>query len=166
MLFNPSTHIKNMSGNLSMMVMKMGKDAVGAGIETVANAATKGKTGRTKSILNVFSKQDQQLMQQAWADFENVKDDVKGVGKNKDNTMGKIGEYRDYWKLNNPETKVAKALDATLRAAETVPKLNNKAMDIEDQWFSQPDYALSLAGYMKANKLTEITPEAGTYAIK
>ena len=165
MLFNPSTHIKNMSGNLSMMVMKMGKDAVGAGIETVANAATKGKTGRTKSILNVFSKQDQQLMQQAWADFENVKDDVKGVGKNKDNTMGKIGEYRDYWKLNNPETKVAKALDATLRAAETVPKLNNKAMDIEDQWFSQPDYALSLAGYMKANKLTEITPEARTYAI-
>ena len=166
MLLAPSTHLKNMGGNISMMAMKLGKDAIGAGIETVANAATKGKTGRTKSILNVFSKNDQRLMQQAWADFENVREDVKGIGKHKDNATGKVGEHRDYWKLNNPEGKVAKALDATLRAAEKVPKFNSDLMDLEDQWFSQPDYAISLAGYMKANKLTEITPEARTYAIK
>ena len=166
MLFNPSTHIKNMTGNLSMMAMKLGKDAVGAGIESVANAVTRGKTGRTKSVLNVFSEADRSLMQTAWADFENVKGDVAGIGKNKDNAMGKIGEHRDYWKLNDPQSKVAKALDATLRAAENVPKVNEKLMNAEDQIFAQPDYAISLAGYMKANNLTEITDEARAYAIK
>lgn len=166
MLLNPSTHIKNMGGNLSMMAMKLGKDAVGAGIEKAANAVTGGKVGRTKSVLNVFSKSDQALMQKAWADFENVQDDVAGIGKNKDNIMGKVGEYRDYWKLNDPQGNAAKLVDGVLRGAEKVPKSNSAMMDAEDMIFSQPDYAVSLAGYMKANKLTEITPEARDYAIK
>lgn len=178
MLMNPSTHEKNITNNVSMMAMKLGKDVVGAGIEsatnaviTAANKVTKGKIGntkidRTKSILNVFSKNDQKLMQTAWADFENVEDDVAGIGKHKDNAMGKIEEHRDYWKLNNPETKVAKALDKILRTAEKAPKFNSDLMNREDRWFSRPDYAISLAGYMKANNLTEITPEARLYAIK
>lgn len=166
MLLNPSTHIKNMGGNLSMMAMKLGKDAVGAGIETVANAVSGGKVGRTKSILNVFSKSDQALMQKAWADFENVQDDVAGIGKNKDNIMGKVGEYRSYWKLNDPQGNAAKLVDGVLRGAEKVPQFNSNLMEAEDMIFSRPDYAVSLAGYMKANKLTEITPEARAYAIK
>ena len=166
MLLNPSTHIKNMGGNISMMAMKLGKDAIGAGIETVANAASGGKVGRTKSILNVFKKSDQALMQKAWSDFENVQDDVAGIGKNKDNVMGKVGEYRDYWKLNDPQGNAAKLVDGVLRTAEKVPKFNSAMMEAEDMIFSRPDYAVSLAGYMKANKLTEITPEARAYAIK
>lgn len=166
MLLNPSTHIKNMGGNLSMMAMKLGKDAFGTGIEVAANAITGGKVGRTKSILNVFSKSDQALMQKAWSDFENVQDDVAGIGKNKDNVMGKVGEYRDYWKLNDPQGNAAKLVDGVLRGAEKVPKFNSAMMDAEDMIFSRPDYAVSLAGYMKANKLTEITPEARAYAIK
>lgn len=178
MLLAPSTHLKNMGGNLSMMAMKLGKDAVGAGLESATNAAigavnkvTNGKYGntkidRTKSILNVFSKNDQKLLQMAWDDFVNVEEDVKGIGKNKDNAMGKIGEYRDYWKINDPKSNAAKLTDKVLRAAESVPKANSNAMDVEDRIFSKPDYAISLAGYMKANNLTEITPEARLYAIK
>lgn len=166
MLLNPSTHIKNMGGNLSMMAMKLGKDAIGTGIEAAANKITGGKVGRTKSILNVFNKSDQALMQKAWSDFENVQDDVAGIGKNKDNVMGKIGEYRDYWKLNDPQGNAARLVDGVLRTAEKVPKFNNALMNKEDMIFSRPDYAISLAGYMKANKLTEITPEARAYAIK
>lgn len=166
MLLNPSTHIKNMGGNLSMMAMKLGKDAFGAGIEAAANKITGGKVGRTKSILNVFNKSDQALMQKAWSDFENVQDDVAGIGKNKDNVMGKVGEYRDYWKLNDPHGNAAKLVDGVLRTAEKVPKFNSAMMEAEDMIFSRPDYAVSLAGYMKANKLTEITPEARAYAIK
>lgn len=166
MLLNPSTHIKNMGGNLSMMAMKLGKDAIGAGIEKVSNAVSGGKVGRTKSILNVFSKSDQALMQKAWSDFENVQDDVAGIGKNKDNVMGKVGEYRSYWKLNDPQGSTAKLVDGVLRGAEKVPQFNSKLMEAEDMIFSRPDYAVSLAGYMKANKLTEITPEARAYAIK
>ena len=166
MLLNPSTHIKNMGGNLSMMAMKLGKDAIGTGIEAAANKITGGKVGRTKSILNVFNKSDQALMQKAWSDFENVQDDVAGIGKNKDNVMGKIGEYRDYWKLNDPQGNAAKLVDGVLRTAEKVPKFNNAMMNKEDMIFSRPDYAISLAGYMKANKLTEITPEARAYAIE
>lgn len=166
MLLNPSTHIKNMGGNLSMMAMKLGKDAFGTGIEVAANAITGGKVGRTKSILNVFSKSDQALMQKAWADFENVQDDVAGIGKNKDNVMGKVGEYRSYWKLNDSQGNAAKLVDGVLRGAEKVPQFNSNLMEAEDMIFSRPDYAVSLAGYMKANKLTEITPEARAYAIK
>ncbi len=166
MLLNPSTHIKNMGGNLSMMAMKLGKDAIGTGIEAAANKITGGKVGRTKSILNVFNKSDQALMQKAWSDFENVQDDVAGIGKNKDNVMGKVGEYRDYWKLNDPQGNAAKLVDGVLRTAEKVPKFNSAMMNKEDMIFSRPDYAISLAGYMKANKLTEITPEARAYAIK
>lgn len=166
MLLNPSTHIKNMGGNLSMMAMKLGKDAIGTGIEAAANKITGGKVGRTKSILNVFNKSDQALMQKAWSDFENVQDDVAGIGKNKDNVMGKIGEYRDYWKLNDPQGNAARLVDGVLRTAEKVPKFNSAMMNKEDMIFSRPDYAISLAGYMKANKLTEITPEARAYAIK
>lgn len=166
MLLNPSTHIKNMGGNLSMMAMKLGKDAIGTGIEAAANKITGGKVGRTKSILNVFNKSDQALMQKAWSDFENVQDDVAGIGKNKDNVMGKIGEYRDYWKLNDPQGNAARLVDGVLRTAEKVPKFNSAMMEAEDMIFSRPDYAVSLAGYMKANKLTEITPEARAYAIK
>lgn len=166
MLLNPSTHIKNMGGNLSMMAMKLGKDAIGTGIEAAANKITGGKVGRTKSILNVFNKSDQALMQKAWSDFENVQDDVAGIGKNKDNVMGKVGKYRDYWKLNDPQGNAAKLVDGVLRTAEKVPKFNSAMMEAEDMIFSRPDYAVSLAGYMKANKLTEITPEARAYAIK
>lgn len=166
MLLNPSTHIKNMGGNLSMMAMKIGKDAIGTGIEAAANKITGGKVGRTKSILNVFNKSDQALWQKAWSDFENVQDDAAGIGKNKDNVMGKVGEYRDYWKLNDPQGSAAKMVDGALRTAEKVPKFNNALMNAEDMIFSRPDYAVSLAGYMKANKLTEITPEARAYAIK
>lgn len=166
MLLNPSTHIKNMGGNLSMMAMKLGKDAIGTGIEAAANKITGGKVGRTKSILNVFNKSDQALMQKAWSDFENVQDDVAGIGKNKDNVMGKVGEYRDYWKLNDPQGNAAKLVDGVLRTAEKVPKFNSAMMNKEDMIFSRPDYAISLAGYMKANKLTEITPDARAYAIK
>lgn len=166
MLLNPSTHIKNMGDNLSMMAMKLGKDAIGTGIEAAANKITGGKVGRTKSILNVFNKSDQALMQKAWSDFENVQDDVAGIGKNKDNVMGKVGEYRDYWKLNDPQGNAAKLVDGVLRTAEKVPKFNSAMMEAEDMIFSRPDYAVSLAGYMKANKLTEITPEARAYAIK
>lgn len=166
MLLNPSTHIKNIGGNLSMMAMKLGKDAIGTGIEAAANKITGGKVGRTKSILNVFNKSDQALMQKAWSDFENVQDDVAGIGKNKDNVMGKVGKYRDYWKLNDPQGNAAKLVDGVLRTAEKVPKFNSAMMEAEDMIFSRPDYAVSLAGYMKANKLTEITPEARAYAIK
>lgn len=166
MLLNPSTHLKNMGGNLSMMMLKGSKDVVGAGIEVVSNKVSGGKVGRTKSVLNPLSAKDRSLMNTAWADFDNVRDDVAGTGKNSDNLMGKVGEYRNYWKLNDPKTKVGQVVDEVLRTAEKVPQANTKLLDLEDQLFSQPDYALSLAGYMKANHQTEITAEARAYAIK
>lgn len=166
MLLNPSTHLKNMGGNISMMMLKGSKDVVGTGLEVVANAVTGGKTGRTKSILNPLSAKDRSLMGTAWADFDNVRDDVAGIGKNSDNLMGRAGEYRNLWKLNDPKTKAGQVVDQALRTAEKVPQANTKSMNLEDQLFSQPDYALSLAGYMKANHQTEITAEARAYAIK
>lgn len=166
MLLNPSTHLKNMGGNLSMMMLKGSKDVVGTGIEVIANAATGGKIGRTKAILNPFSANDQRLMETAWADFDNVRDDVAGIGKNSDNLMGKAGEYRNFWRRNDPKTKAGQVVDKAFRTAEKIPQANSKLMDLEDQLFSQPDYALSLAGYMKANNQTEITAEAREYAIK
>lgn len=170
MLANPSTHIKNISGNASQMVLTMGKDSLATLLEMGTDNVIKAFGGngiqRTKAFLNLASKNDQALLSTAWGDYANVQDEVAGIGKYKQGADGKIEENRQYLKLNNPETKVARAVDATLRGVGKAVDANSDAMNVEDRWFSQPNYAVALAGYMKANDLVTPTAEARNYAVK
>lgn len=163
MLANPSTHAKNITGNVSSAVAKIGKDNIGALLETIFIGDKPGY--RTKAFLNLASEADQNLLNKAWADYDTASELFEdSVGKYSQ-ASGEINDRRRYWKINDPQNAVTKGIDKALGAAEKVADFNTKALEVEDMWFSKPMYATALASYMKANHLTDITDAARTYAM-
>lgn len=162
MLANPSTHAKNIMGNVSGAVAKIGKDNLAALMETVFIG---NKEGRTKAFLNPLNKADQNLLNLGWADYDNAVDLYEDSTGKYSNTAGDINDKRRYWKINDPQNALTRGIDKTLNIAEKANNLNSKALEVEDMWFSKPMYSVALAGYMKANGLTEITDAARTYAM-
>ena len=162
MLANPSTHAKNIMGNVSGAVAKIGKDNLAALMETVFIG---NKEGRTKAFLNPLNAADQNLLNLGWADYDTAVDLYEdGTGKYS-NAAGDINDKRRYWKINDPQNALTRGIDKALNIAEKANNLNSKALEVEDMWFSKPMYSVALAGYMKANGLTEITDAARTYAM-
>lgn len=171
MLFNPATHIKNMSGNATQLAEATVKDAIAAvgegAVDFAVKAIRKGRgIQRTKALLNPLNKTDAKLLEQAGDDYANVMEAILDGSKWKDTAEGKISKYKTDMKLNNPHNVVGRAVDATLRGIGKVSDFNERAMNVEDSWFAKPRYQAALAGYMKANNLTEITDAAREYAIQ
>lgn len=163
MLANPSTHAKNIMGNVSGAAAKIGKDNVAALLETIFIGNKPGQ--RTKGFLNITSEADRALLNKAWADYDTASELFEdSVGKYSQ-ASGEINDRRRYWKINDPQSAVTKGIDKALGAAEKVADFNTKALEVEDMWFSKPMYATALASYMKANHLTDITDAARTYAM-
>ena len=162
MLANPSTHAKNIMGNVSGAVAKIGKDNLAALMETVFIG---NKEGRTKAFLNPLNKADQNLLNLGWADYDNAVDLYEDSTGKYSNASGDINDKRRYWKINDPQNALTRGIDKALNIAEKANNLNSKALEVEDMWFSKPMYSVALAGYMKANGLTEITDAARTYAM-
>ena len=151
MLANPSTHAKNIMGNVSGAVAKIGKDNLAALMETVFIG---NKEGRTKAFLNPLNKADQNLLNLGWADYDNAVDLYEDSTGKYSNTAGDINDKRRYWKINDPQNALTRGIDKALNIAEKANNLNSKALEVEDMWFSKPMYSVALAGYMKANGLT------------
>ena len=162
MLANPSTHAKNIMGNISGTVAKIGKDNLAALMETVFIG---NKEGRTKAFLNPLNKADQNLLNLGWADYDNAVDLYEDSTGKYSNKAGDINDKRRYWKINDPQNALMRGIDKALNIAEKANNLNSRALEVEDMWFSKPMYSVALAGYMKANGLTEITDAARTYAM-
>lgn len=163
MLANPSTHAKNITGNVSGAVIKIGKDNIGALLETIFIGDKPGY--RTKAFLNLASEADQNLLNKAWADYDTASELFEdSVGKYSQSS-GEINDRRRYWKINDPKNAVTKEIDKALGTAEKIANFNTKALEVEDILFSKPMYATALASYMKANHMTEITDAARTYAM-
>lgn len=163
MLANPSTHAKNITGNVSGTVAKIGKDNIGALLETIFIGDKPGQ--RTKAFLNLASEADQNLLSKAWADYDTAAELFEDSAGKYSQTSGEINDRRRYWKINEPKNAVTKGIDKALGVAEKAADFNTKALEVEDMWFSKPMYATALASYMKANHLTEITDAARTYAM-
>ncbi len=162
MLANPSTHAKNIMGNISGAIAKIGKDNLAALGETIFIG---DREGRTKAFLNPLNKTDQSLLNMAWADYDTAADLYEdSVGKYSA-SAGEINDRRRYWKINDPQNALTRGMDKFLAGAEKVSEFNTKALEVEDVWFSKPMYTAALAGYMKANHMTEITDAARTYAM-
>lgn len=162
MLANPSTHAKNIMGNISGAIAKIGKDNLAALGETIFIG---DREGRTKAFLNPLNKTDQNLLNMAWADYDTAADLYEdSVGKYSA-SAGEINDRRRYWKINDPKNALTRGMDKFLAGAEKVSEFNTKALEVEDVWFSKPMYTAALAGYMKANHMTEITDAARTYAM-
>lgn len=164
MLLAPSTHIKNTLGSTTQFGMGLLKDALATPIEAAVDKITKGKTGRTKAYLNLKSEADLSLLNTAGEFYDQHRDDIMGESRYRDTPAGKINQYKTVMKLNNPTTKVGRAVDTILRATGKVADANATAMDTEDMWISKPRFQTALAGYMKANGLTEVTDAAYEYA--
>ena len=123
------------------------------------------KEGRTKAFLNPLNKADQNLLNLGWADYDNAVDLYEDSTGKYSNAAGDINDKRRYWKINDPQNALTRGIDKALNIAEKANDLNSKALEVEDMWFSKPMYSVALAGYMKANGLTEITDAARTYAM-
>ena len=172
MLANPSTHLKNIIGNTGQFVIQYGlKDNLSALIEAGVSKVSGGKIKRTKAILNPASAADRALINDALNDYGTVMRNngeiakrIKNGGKY-DSVRSEVEEVRRSWKINHPSNAVTKGIDKGLSGLEYVADFNTKALDAEDAFFGRNAYALSLAAYMKANGLTEITEEARTYAV-
>lgn len=162
MLANPSTHLKNIKGNISGAIAKIGKDNLAALGETLIIG---DKEGRTKAFLNPMSKADQNLLNLSWADYDNAADLFEDSTGKYSQAAGEINDRRRYWKINDPQNSLTRGMDKALGVLEKASDLNSKALEVEDMWFSKPMYSVALAGYMKANHLTEITDAARTYAM-
>lgn len=135
MLGNPRTHIRNTVGNAGFMPVRMMKNVIGAGIESVADRASGNGIDRTKAVLNPFSDADRALIQLAWGDYVNSVDSIMSGGKYNDNYSG-VENKRTIFRF---------------RPLEAVRKFNTNALNAEDSWFSRPAYAESLASWLKAN---------------
>lgn len=158
MLGNARTHVRNILGNAGFVPVRRIKDAVALGIEAAYSKAKGGNVERSKGFVSPNS----DLYKLAKADYENIADLITGGGKYNDAASGiermksAFGE-KGVWKY------LSKIADA-----------NSFALDAEDVWFSKPAYAQSLAGYLKANKITTeqfnadeaIRDKARAYAVK
>lgn len=158
MLGNARTHVRNILGNAGFVPVRRMKDAVALGIETAYSKAKGGNVELSKGFVSPKS----ELYKLAKADYENIADLITGGGKYSDaaseiESMKSAFGEKGVWKY------LSKIADA-----------NSFALDAEDVWFSKPAYAQSLAGYLKANKITAaefsadeaIRDKARAYAVK
>lgn len=140
MLSNPTTHIRNMTGNVLFGLETGVKDNIAAGIEAAVDriARTSGEgIHRTKAILTPA---DRGLVAAAKADFE-------------------INAFRDY--SGNKWYDVGRGIDAAMpvwdnhtkfgRFMNNITNLNTKALNAEDVIAGQRKYADAMARYLKAN---------------
>ncbi|MBR4484803.1 MAG: hypothetical protein IKO97_06290 [Erysipelotrichaceae bacterium] len=146
MLANPTTHIKNMTGNVLFgQGAVSAKNNLAAVIEASADRVSKATGGkgidRTKSVLNVFSKKDKGLLEAARQDaFDKSYRALTGTGRYLDPARG-IDQAIPTW---STQTRMGRALNAATG-------LNNRLLSGEDEVAMIAKYQTSLAGYLKAN---------------
>lgn len=160
MLGNLKTQIRNVFGNLGFVTYKSAKDAMGAAMERAIP-----KDQRTKSVLNLFTEADRDLLSWARADgkIKQVQDALKYSAKLGDDVSADV--IRQNMRIFDSD-----ALEAVRKAAELAPSFG-------DMIFKNPYYETSLAGFLKARGYTAydlssgkvsdaVLQEARSYAIQ
>lgn len=146
MLANPTTHIKNITGNeLFGQGMVSAKNTLGAMIEAAADRVSKvtGKGGidRTKAIL---TRNDKGLIDAANNDaLQNVYRELSG---------------NKYFSTGSAIDSAIPAFNTTTRSGRILNKisdLNSAALNAEDEAAVLAKYRTSLAGFLKANGADE-----------
>jgi len=143
MLGNFKTQIRNAAGNIGMKGIRAVHNAVAVGLERMANAASNGKTGRTRSLTV-----GKTLLAAAKADYANVRVQALGGGKYSDNMN---------WENQFVQGVQDQRRIFSFGPLEAYRKATNWAMNNEhfgDEAFSKAAYARALAGWLKANKIT------------
>lgn len=136
MLFNPRTHVRNIVGNAIFAPVKGLKNIIGAGLErTVSAFKNIDGVARSKSVLNPFSKADNELIDFAKAKWDDVAETFLEGGKKYD-----LGLMRAEGSKIFKTKWIQKIYDA-----------NSIALNKEDELFAKMAYSRSYAQYLKAN---------------
>ena len=150
MLGNLRTQARNIVGNVAMKGVSSIKNAVASGIEELAYRVSGGKFKKTKS----FTVSKAQLAS-AMADFADIKSAVMGSGRYADSRSEStefaqgVQDKRTIFKSDN------KVLNTAMKPLEGYRKVTNWAMEQGDLFFAQRAYARALAGYIKAQGISE-----------
>ncbi len=141
MLGNPRTHVRNIVGNAGFAPVVAAKNVTATGIEAMVNFVSRGKTGRTKSIITGATAKDRALLGAAWADYAKAEELILAGGK-----------YDDLQRQRK-EIEAGRVIFKT-KPLEAARRFNSASMEQEDSWFAKPHYAAAMAGYCKANGIT------------
>lgn len=188
MLANPTTHLKNTSGNAATAMLYRAKDVIGTGLEKTVNEISKatghGEIEKTKSIMMpIKSKEDKALVDFAKSDYEtNMKDIATSAGSGKVNMKSAIEKHKNVFNSNpigkalNKIPVLGKGTKAVGNVLDKATKGNSALLDAEDNFFIKQNYTNALSKYMKANKYTpeylksaegsEALSKAQDYALK
>lgn len=154
MLGNPRTHVRNVVGNAGFMPVVAVKNLTATAIEAAVSRLSGGKLDRTKATVG-FGSQDRAILKAAWNDYQTVQEAALGGGKYSDfaNANRYVEEGRVIFQPGKLTKNIPGAKTA-MKGLEAARKLNSKALDAEDVWFSKPHYAAAMAQYCKANHIS------------
>lgn len=130
MLLNFRTHNRNVSGNLGFMPVIMAKNLLATAVETVAPIEHKTKGVPTPALIKA-----------AWEDYENARPMIL-----------KGGKWQDTDTLNEYMQEGRRIFKSPV--LEFLRRGNGELLDKEDSFAARPHYAVALAQYCAANKIT------------
>jgi hypothetical protein len=147
MLLNPTTHVRNVLGNVIMAGMETASDTIGAGIEVSLQKAGYIKPGqRTKTI---GWKRDKALLKMVEADWREAKKNLTNIGKYDIENLNFLNNQKPIFKT---------------QWLEAMNNLTNNLLNKGDVPFMRRAYINALGSFVKSNGLTKITDEARAYA--
>ena len=180
MLGNLKTTVRNVAGNVGNAAVYRLKDLTGGIIETIANKVTKGKTGRTKSV--VVNKKLQKSLDDY---YQQVKSTINSGGKYGEGNSASgdfaqgVMDKRRIFKSNSKNETVRKAADLVMAPMEGYRKATNWMMNNDrfgDEAFGKAAFTHAMAGYLQANGVKtaadiqkadpELIDKAMAYAVK
>ena len=142
MLLSARTHAANLLGNAANVGMQKVADTMAMGFEQFIP-----KDQRTKAIL---TQADSHLVDMAQQDFaQNGMKDMRGSNRYEIHGGDSLARFGDTFKS---------------KGLNTLSKFSMDALGFGDYLFYKPTYVTSLAQFMKARGLREVTPEARSYA--
>lgn len=151
MLLNPTTHIRNIAGNLLYGGARKIKNGVGVALE---KAVIKDQSQRTKAFL---SSKDKALVDFATKQFNTDQKAAMGSGKYSDSSATGINrEIQDRRK-----TFSGTSTNPIARGVQAVGDFNSRFLDMEDLFFSKLAYVNSFASALKAKGITAEQASAG-----
>jgi len=166
MLLNPTTHIRNVVGNVVMGGMQKTSDTIGAAIESIVirdpNKRTKSilwrkDVSRVKTVSTAWETNKKQLMKGGRWDLES------GVG-----SLKELNSMKPVFKKGLP-TKAVEAVTGknfTKGMLEGTNQFSKELLNAEDNIFVKAVWENSLGSFMKARGINDVTDEAIEYATR
>jgi len=143
MLSSPTTHIRNIVGNLLMGKMQQVKNVIKGGIEDTYYVITGKKGERT----NTLKKASKKYVDFAKNDIDNVKGQL-GIGENK-YTNPKTQLQKNMRMFS--DTKVGRQLEKFVKKG--LIDTTSNLLETEDVWGLKSAYTKSMSQYLYANKI-------------